>query len=91
MPFTDSDLRALEPREKQYRVATGDGLYESFIRTEASTSPGFTATHLVVVGSSDGTTSVLTARDPGSGLSGQHGRNAFVWTNCVSQERTPGS
>ena len=27
MPFTDSDLRALEPREKQYRVATGDGLY----------------------------------------------------------------
>ena len=27
MPFTDSDLRVLEPREKQYRVATGDGLY----------------------------------------------------------------
>ena len=27
MPFTDSDLRALEPREKKYRVATGDGLF----------------------------------------------------------------
>ncbi len=26
MPFTDSDLGALEPREKKYRVATGDGL-----------------------------------------------------------------
>ena len=27
MPFTDSDLRSLEPRTKKYRVAAGDGLY----------------------------------------------------------------
>ena len=27
MPFTDSDLRALKPQAKQYRVATGNGLF----------------------------------------------------------------
>ena len=27
MPFTDSDLRSLEPRTKKYRVAAGDGVY----------------------------------------------------------------
>ena len=27
MPFTDSDLRSLVPRDKQYRVAAGDGLF----------------------------------------------------------------
>ena len=27
MPFTDSDLRALKPQAKQFRVAAGDGLF----------------------------------------------------------------
>ena len=27
MPFTDSDLRALKPQVKQFRVATGNGLF----------------------------------------------------------------
>ena len=27
MPFTDSDLRALKPQAKQFRVATGNGLF----------------------------------------------------------------
>ena len=88
MPLTDSDLRSLEPRTKKYRIAAGDDLYMEVHPTAASTSSGFTATHLVAVGSRDGTRSDLMGVAQGNGPLRMRG---IAWTNCVRQETTPGS
>lgn len=80
MPFTDSDLRALKPQAKQFRVANGNGLFVSSIRTAASTSSGDIASRLVVVVSRGGTTSVRMDVVQLIGLSGSMGREGSFGT-----------
>ena len=90
MPFTDSDLRALEPREKQYRVATGDGLYvvvypngSKYFTWVYRYPPGRGGQqrwhHIGPYGKGSGKWSLKAARE-----------GVFVWTNCVGRRGPQG-
>ena len=90
MPFTDSDLRALKPQAKQFRVATGNGLFVVVYPNGGKYFVWGIASHLVVVVSRGGTTSVRMDVVQGNGLSRQHGMRRIVWTFRGRKGKTPG-